>query len=165
MADSLRALGIDVDIDGMTLHLVGRTEMQRRSGVHASGLRGFTDYAERWRVFGHAFGRRIDLYVLYGMPRMELVSTVAHELMHVWQFNHGRFGGDDVFCEGSCNYAAWRVLHGYRGDEAAFYRRAIETEPDPVYGQRYRAVRRLVETRGMAAWLEALARGDDLPRP
>jgi len=163
VAGKLAERGIDVDYKGMTVNLIGRQKMQDLFGEHSSGLRGFTDYRENGRIFGHARGRKIVLYLLYAMPRMELVSTIAHELMHVWQYNRGRFRGDPQWREGSCNYAAWLVLERYPGESSAFFRNSLSTDPDPVYGGGFRRVRELVRKQGRKRWLSLLAHQNSFP--
>lgn len=163
VAQNMKAFGMDVDYNGIKIHLIGRGQMQKLSGHHADGLRGFTDYREDYRIFGHSHNRRMDMYLLYGMPRMEIISTVAHELGHVWQFNHGRFKNDREWSEGSCNYVAYRVLGYYPGRESAFFRLSLARDTDNVYGDGFRRVKSLAETAGTGTWLHDLARHSDFP--
>lgn len=163
VAAHMRKLGMKVDYHGIRIHLVGREEMQKLSGHHSEGLRGFTDYREDFRVFGKSHDRKMDMYLLYGMPRMELISTVAHELGHVWQFNRGRFRNDRAWNEGSCNYAAYLVLARYPGKESSFFRASLARDDDSVYGEGFRRVKVLAEAEGNKAWLRYLARSTDFP--
>lgn len=163
VAERMKTMGMKVDYDGIRIHLIGRDEMQRLSGHHSQGLRGFTDYREEYRVFGKSYDRRMDMYLLYGMPRMELISTIAHELGHVWQFNHGRFKNERAWNEGSCNYTAYLVLGAYPGRESAFFRTSLTRDDDDVYGQGFRRVKNLAETAGRKEWLHYLARSADFP--
>lgn len=163
VAGHMRELGMKTDYHGIRIHLVGREEMQKLSGHHSEGLRGFTDYREDFRVFGRSHDRRMDMYLLYGMPRMELISTIAHELGHVWQFNRGRFRNDRAWNEGSCNYAAYLVLARYPGKESAFFRTSLSRDDDSVYGEGFRRVKVLAETEGTKTWLRQLARDTDFP--
>jgi hypothetical protein len=163
VAGHMREMGMKVDYQGIRIHLVGREEMQKLSGHHSEGLRGFTDYREDFRVFGKSHDRRMDMYLLYGMPRMELVSTIAHELGHVWQFNRGRFRNDRAWNEGSCNYAAYLVLAQYPGKESAFFRASLSRDDDSVYGEGFRRVKVLAEAEGNRSWLRYLSRTTDFP--
>ena len=163
VAKQMRSLGMKVDYDGIRIHLIGRDEMQKLSGHHSEGLRGFTDYREDFRVFGKSHDRAMDMYLLYGMPRMELISTIAHELGHVWQFNRGRFRNDRAWNEGSCNYAAYLVLAKYPGRESSFFRASLSRDDDSVYGEGFRRVKNLAEAEGTKGWLRYLARSTDFP--
>jgi hypothetical protein len=163
VAERMSGFGMKVDYNGVKIHLVGRDDMQKLSGHHSKGLRGFTDYREDFRVFGKAKNRRMDMYLLYGMPRMELVSTIAHELGHVWQFNHGRFRNERLWAEGSCNYAAYLVLGTYPGREGSFFRTSLTRDEDAVYGDGLRRVKTLAEAEGTKKWLRHLSKNSDFP--
>jgi hypothetical protein len=163
VAGHMREMGMKVDYHGIRIHLVGREEMQKLSGHHSDGLRGFTDYREDFRVFGRSHDRKMDMYLLYGMPRMELISTIAHELGHVWQFNHGRFQNERAWNEGSCNYAAYLVLAQYPGRESSFFRTSLARDDDGVYGDGFRRVKVLAEAEGTRTWLRYLSRRTDFP--
>ena len=163
VAGHMRSLGMKTDYHGIRIHLVGREEMQKLSGHHSEGLRGFTDYREDFRVFGKSHDRKMDMYLLYGMPRMELISTIAHELGHVWQFNRGRFRNDRAWNEGSCNFAAYLVLARYPGKESAFFRASLARDDDSVYGEGFRRVKVLAEAEGTKSWLRYLSRSTDFP--
>jgi LIM domain len=163
VAGHMRSVCMKFDYNGIRIHLIGRDEMQKLSGHHSDGLRGFTDYREDFRVFGRSHDRRMDMYLLYGMPRMELVSTIAHELGHVWQFNRGRFRNDRAWNEGSCNYAAYLVLARYRGRESAFFRSSLSRDDNDVYGEGFRRVKALADAEGNKTWLRHLARDTDFP--
>lgn len=163
VAKQMRSAGMKVDYDGIRIHLIGRDEMQKLSGHHSEGLRGFTDYREDFRVFGKSHDRRMDMYLLYGMPRMELISTIAHELGHVWQFNRGCFRNDRAWNEGSCNYIAYLVLAKYPGRESSFFRASLSRDDDSVYGEGFRRVKNLAEAEGTKSWLRYLARSTDFP--
>jgi hypothetical protein len=163
VAEYMKEFGMDPDYNGVRIHLVGRDRMQQLSGHHADGLRGFTDYREDFRVFGFSKNRRMDMYLLYGMPRMEIISTVAHELAHIWQFNRGRFRNERDWAEGSCNYAAFLVLGRYPGRESSFFRLSLTRDTDDVYGDGFRRVRTMAEAEGTRNWLHYLGRTPDFP--
>jgi hypothetical protein len=163
VADHMKTFGMEVDYNGIRIHLVGRDKMQTLSGHHSVGLRGFTDYREDWRVFGRSKNRVMHMYLLYGMPRMEIISTIAHELAHVWQFNRGRFQNDRAWTEGSCNYAAYVVLGKYPGRDSSFFRTGLTRDDDGVYGDGFRRVKTLVDAEGTKAWLRYLAKNADFP--
>jgi LIM domain len=163
VAEQMHTFGMDVDYKGIKIHLIGREKMQKLSGHHSDGLRGFTDYREDFRLFNHVHNRKMDMYLLYGMPRMEIISTIAHELAHVWQFNHGRFRNERSWSEGSCNYAAYLVLANYPGRESSFFRIGLTRDDDDVYGEGFRRVKTLAENDGTGSWLRYLSRERDFP--
>lgn len=162
VAGHMRAYGLNIDTDLVRLHMVGLTQMQQWSGKAAHNLTGYTDYVETWRAFSK--DRQVDVYVLYGMPRMDVINTLAHELTHVWQFVHGKLRNDRAFSEGSCNYAAYLVLERYDDREAAYLQNNMLEDRDAVYGDGFRRVKRYAEKKGLREWLTRLRKRDSLPR-
>ncbi|MDH4035895.1 MAG: LIM domain-containing protein [Candidatus Krumholzibacteria bacterium] len=163
VAGHMKAFGMNVDYEGVQIHLVGREKMQKLSGHHSDGLRGFTDYREQFRLLGYSRGRRMNMYLLYGMPRMEIISTIAHELAHIWQFNQGQFKSERAWSEGSCNYAAFLVLAQYPGRESSFFRVSLTRDGDDVYGDGFRRVKTLAEAEGAGTWLRYLSKDRQFP--
>ena len=151
----LKQIGIDVDIRDIPLHLVSRDELGRRYGGDMSHNSGFCqhDYNE---IGGRVFNQRFQIFILTGMPRMHFITTLSHELMHVWQYQNCPLDNQIEFCEGSCNYAAWLVLRQIGGDKAAYQMKSLEQNQNPVYGGGFRRVKRLAEDRGNNGWLSTL---------
>ena len=159
----LSDLGLGTGDERIRLLLVDLGEMQKLAGSRSHTLRGYTHHEEITVGQGVVQTRRADIYLLVGMPRMEAIATLAHELTHVWQFLQGRTDNDEAFREGSCNYAAWLVLKSYPGEESAYVADAIASSPDRVYGEGFRRVKRFAEDRGASAWIERLRTRDSLP--
>jgi hypothetical protein len=156
VAEHLRRFGLEVDCSELNLHLIGRKKMRGVSGKKSHSLRGYTDYRERRTLFGKSKDRRLHIYLLYGMPRVEVISTLAHELTHVWQFLQSRHSEDKMLSEGSCNFASYLVLTKFPGKESEFIIQNMMKDKDPVYGEGYRRVRRYVDEHGIQSWLTLL---------
>jgi hypothetical protein len=164
VARYLEQFGMEIELGEVDLHVIGLQTMQQKSGKGSYRLTGFTDFEETKTLFGISTDRRIDVYLLYGMPRIDVVSTVAHELAHVWQFRAGRLSNDRAFAEGSCNYAAYLVLENYRSREAEYVMANLVSDESDVYGEGFRRVKRFAEAEGIDVWLERLRKKDDLPK-
>lgn len=163
VARYLQRYGMNFELGEIELHIVGLQTMQDKSGKGSHRLTGFTDFEEHKSLLGIGAKRRIDVYLLYGMPRIEVVSTLAHELGHVWQFAAGRLENDAAFSEGSCNYAAYLVLQHYQGKTAEYTVANLLNDENEVYGDGFRRVKHYAETEGINAWLERLRTEYDLP--
>jgi hypothetical protein len=163
VARYLRFYGMNVGLGEIELHVVGLRAMQHKSGKGSHRLTGFTEFEESKSLFGITASRRIDVYLLYGMPRIDVVSTLAHELAHVWQFSAGRLDNDKAFAEGSCNYASYLVLQHYRGKKAEYLVDNLIKDESRIYGYGFRRVKRFAETEGINVWLERLEKKNDLP--
>lgn len=164
VARHLQRFGIDVDIDQVQLHMTGLKKMQLLVHKHSHGLRGFTDYQEEKNIIGMTRRRQVDVYVLYGSPRVEMMATLAHELTHVWQFFNGWLAADPALAEGSCNYAAYLTLRKVGGKEAEFIMQRMIDDDNAVYGEGFRRVKRYAEENGLARWLVLLESNGSLPQ-
>jgi hypothetical protein len=163
VAARLRRIGMDFDLVDLQLHLVGLDRMQEIANFRSHDLRGFTDYHEEKNLFGRTKKRQIDVYLLYGMPRVEMISTIAHELTHVWQFLNGRLDNDPALSEGSCNFAAYWVLKRMApSEESDFIIESMLRDDNRVYGEGFRRVKRYVESNGLSSWLALMTDRDPL---
>ena len=166
VATQLRRIGMDFDVVDLELHLIGIKKMQQIANYRSHDLRGFTDYHEERNLFGRMKKRQIDIYLLYGMPKVEMIGTVAHELTHVWQFLNGRLRNDPALAEGSCNFAAYWVLKQMApGEETDFIIESMLRDEDEVYGEGFRRVKKYVEKNGLSEWLALMTeRNQHLPK-
>jgi hypothetical protein len=164
VARHMRRFGMDVDIGDLELHVVGLKKMQQLSGRGSSRLTGFTDFEETKSLFGLVSKRRVDVYLLYGMPRIDVVSTLSHELAHVWQFSAGRLDNDEAFSEGSCNYASFLVLQNYNSRASDYVVANLVDDDNRIYGRGFRRVKTYADAEGIDAWLDRLSSRDRLPR-
>ena len=159
VAESLARFGIVVATYEIELHLMSKDGLQEYSG-HGHGTTGFTDYYVKKNLFGRTVEKRIRVNLLYGMPRTEMIGTLAHELTHVWQFSQGGLEQNPAFSEGSCNYATYLILRKIGGPEAEYIIETMLNDKDPIYGRGFREVKAFAEREGLSAWLELLTRRD-----
>jgi len=159
----LERLGLSTRGEEIPVSLVDLREMHRISGSRSHTLRGYTEHQETRITPGEVESYRSRIYLLEGMPRMEAMATLAHELTHIWAFLKGRKEGGGAFVEGSCNYASSLVVMEYPGKESEFVVNTLSENADPVYGEGFRRVRRLAEERGRGAWLDRLRGKEAFP--
>ncbi len=155
-ADILEQYGIQVSIGSIELTLVDRKELKKLSSRPSFDTTGFVDYSVKRNLWGRETGRKIKVYILKGMPRVQTIGAVAHELMHIWQFEHGSLDLPGEISEGSANYASYLVLKGLGTPEAAFMIANMSKNEDPVYGLGFRRIKKYVRDNGLAAWLDLL---------
>ncbi|MBP2681330.1 MAG: hypothetical protein H6Q78_1193 [Candidatus Krumholzibacteriota bacterium] len=155
-AEKLRSVGVGVDPGSIQLSLVGEEELARIADSRSNDTRGFTEYWVNKSLFGKVTAETVKIYLLFGMPRVQMASTAAHELMHVWQFRKGRLDQDAAVSEGSCNFASYLVLRKLGEPEAEFVIDGMLRDPDPVYGEGFRRVKAYTEEKGVAPWLRLL---------
>ncbi|NIO28577.1 MAG: protein DA1 [Candidatus Latescibacteria bacterium] len=160
VAKQLGKFGLHVDPREIELHLVGQDKLRELSSDRSGDTTGFTDYAINKNLFGHVKYQSIKVYVLYGMPKVQMISTLAHELTHVWQFINGQLKQEQALSEGSCNFASYLVLRKIGGREGEFIIENMLNDKDPIYGEGFRRVKRYAEKNGLASWLKLLKMKD-----
>lgn len=160
--ERLRSFGVEIDEAEISLQLTSRDEIAKYLKASGTCQTGFVRHHFSTRhgvVTDHSF----DIYILTGMPRTYYISTAAHELMHVWQNLNGPLENDEALCEGSCNYASRLVLEQIGGAGPEYVLRNLEQNTDPIYGEGYRRVARLVRNRGLDYLLNHLKLNKDFP--
>jgi len=102
-------------------------------------------------------GRHRTMYVLYGLPQVLFIQTVAHEWAHAWHGENCPLLEDPMLREGFSEWVAYRVLQALGAVREA----ARMTRQDGIYGEGLRWMLRLEAERGPAGVLEACRRGMD----
>lgn len=81
-------------------------------------------------------GMRRAIYVELGLPRVQMIGVIAHELGHAWQAERKPLLDDPLLVEGFAEWVAFRVL-GILGESSA--KNAMIGRSD-IYGQGLRQV-------------------------
>jgi hypothetical protein len=160
--EKFRSIGINLKDDNPPISLVDKTTMARLDDDHIDP-NGYT-YIEKTTSLGVTLEKHLDIFLLHGMPRLHVVATLAHELMHVWLYDNGPDDMDPALCEGSCNYAAYLVLKQYPGKMSEYIQTTFRDEPDSIYGDGFRQVAKYAEKHGVREWLSYLKSHRRLPR-
>jgi hypothetical protein len=163
VARHLRRIGLTVDLESIRLRLVGLERMRRLAAASSHDLKGYTHYIRYSSSTEGESDSISTVYILHGMPRVDAIATLAHELTHVWQLTEGRKENDDALCEGSSNYAGYLVLKEYPGPETEFLIKKMVENRDPVYGEGFRRVKRFAEERTVEEWIRLLRSRERLP--
>ncbi len=158
----LARLDIVIDYDKIGLHLVDRNRLRQLSGSGNDNEMGFVEY-EYSSYANVVVMKKLDIYILEGIPRLHFISVAAHELMHIWQYLHGKIDNDPVLSEGSCNYASYLVLQYYPGKKKDYLIDNIEHDGSKLYGDGFRRVKKMVKERGRGFWLDNLKNNDKFP--
>jgi len=154
-------IGIEIEDHYLPISLIDRSAMTRLDDGHIDP-NGYT-YIEKTTSLGVTLERRLDIFLLDGMPRLHTIATLAHELMHVWISDNSPDDMDAALLEGSCNYAAYLVLQRYPVKESEYIQKTFSEEPDTIYGGGFRHVTDYAEKHGIAGWLSYLKSHRDRP--
>ena len=139
-------------VDRPTLHreAQGISDSPNELGLFVHNIKYRT--VERRNSRGRVLSRKtettsekFDIYALDFLPREVLEYVCAHELGHDWQAAHYPKIGDPAVKEGFAEYVGWRY-NRMRGRHRL--NRRIETNPDPVYGEGFRRIRRIADREG-----------------
>ena len=141
-----------IDPRSIEVSLVNKDALRRLAAGASRDSQGFVDYEVTRNMSGDVKHRTIRMYLLYGMPRTQMIGTIAHELTHVWLFLQEGDDQDKVLTEGSCNFSAYLILQKTGTDQAKFIIDNMQNNPDAVYGEGFRRIKRYVEANGLESW-------------
>jgi hypothetical protein len=163
VAEHLENYGLEVDSGRIELFLVDQDSLSQIASGRSDDTKGFTDYTVKKNLFGTVRDETIYVYLLYGMPEVQMKGTIAHELCHVWQFTQGCLDQDQVLSEGSANFASYLVLRQDGSPEAEFIIDNMMHDDDPAYGEGFRKVKNYVEEKGLNNWRKLLKKKHKRP--
>ena len=91
------------------------------------------------------------LYLLDHLPPVAAAKVIAHELTHDHLYHRAGAGKDPKITEGICEAvsAKWLQSYGYHG-----YVKAMQKNPDPIYGAGFREMYPQLERYGMRGIIE-----------
>jgi len=101
--------------------------------------------------------------VLQGLPSTLFQGVTLHELGHAWLIMQGIKGMPDWAVEGFCELLAYRFYIELNTPESRYHAASIEKNPDKIYGEGFRRVRKIVDTIGLATFVELLRTTKRLP--
>jgi hypothetical protein len=101
---------------------------------------------------------KLEIAMLRGLPSLAFERTLAHELTHAWMALHSCPRDQaPAFREGACDLAAYFYLQKVGTPEATRFKRRMQANTDPVYGEGLRRQLRFAQAhrvRGMLAQLK-----------
>lgn len=122
-------------------HLVSKDEMRRLAGEDFSGFKGVTpeDLSGLFRVYTD----HLAIYVLRGLPRIETLRVLSHEIAHGWEAQQCPLGMSLGADEGFAEWVAYRTLLAEKHEEEAGLM-FLETGPYGVHFKRFEVIGRIL---------------------
>jgi len=160
----VRFEGLVLKIDLGSTHQLRRAQGDRSSptGPGWGQLLGVIARTTEHRD-GHVRRKVNGVTILSGLPRELFEGVVAHELGHAWLYLARVDNLESWAEEGFCNLLSY-VLHKERStDEAHHWVKALEMDPDPVYGEGFRRVRTIFKKHGFGEALNYTFRHQRFP--
>lgn len=90
--------------------------------------------------YARQLGGDYQVCVLKHLSRVSFADVLAHELLHIWQYNH-HYSPEDWLCEGFCNMGSYYVLQHIGTEEAKAHMERMMSNPNPIYGEGFRRVK------------------------
>ncbi len=132
---------------------------ERMRASPTGNIHGFTRTSKRL-IPGYGEILEHSISVLSGLPRIAFMGVLAHELLHVWIHEQGLSHLSHAEVEGFCNLGTALMLsQALKGPDAALAQvllQRMEEDPDPAYGDGYRAMAWRRDQLGWSALIEAL---------
>ena len=134
------------------IKIVDATTMSKHKGLSVSvpNLKGLTVYNSMPNNVNN-----YKIYVLDTLPKIVFAAILAHEMLHVWQYENKLNPPKDI-CEGFCNLGSYLVLSVIDKPLSKFYIEQLYINTDPIYGNGYRKVKKTFDNKGLTAVLNKL---------
>lgn len=100
-------------------------------------------------------GRTYIVYVLSSISRTLAASIIAHEVLHLWQYELGIEAPDDI-SEGFCNLGAYLFLQYIQREESLHQGEYLIKNQDPIYGQGFRNMKAIFDCGGWSMAIQHL---------
>ena len=136
-------LALPAKIDVEIVNSTRMEELARKSNL--SQLPTGLTFSQGVGFFGSSMQHKV--YMLDYLHKVVFGGVLAHELLHVWQNEH-RIKLSPPHCEGFCNLGTY-LFYTYLNNELSVkLADALMNNPDPIYGDGLREVKRIFETQG-----------------
>jgi hypothetical protein len=160
----LARAGVDVSKASIPLRLADALELRQKSTNAYSADPSGVACTRVWTDGGKEIRREVEeIAILHGLPQWHFEAVAAHELGHAWLFLNRFPPLPPTIEEGICELCEYLWLREQDRPEARWLLRAMDDNPDPVYGEGYRAVRRALEDRTLHEVFEHVWRNQRLP--
>ena len=141
------------------IKLVNLNDLQSKSGALAhSQLKGFTQMIRNYNgeIRQYSSGKIYQLYLLFGLPRIEFEAVLAHELLHVWIYEND-LDLSSFILEGFCNLGADLIYNNDSTKFSQIHLKALAENKHPNYGEGYLFMKKNLEKSGWKNLLKNLA--------
>ena len=129
--------------------IVDKEQMYRESGSKRTvGLVYTEEYSDGEKSF--------EIHMIVGLTRLDFAEVLAHEIMHTWLNQNNIKMSTKAEEEGLCNYASYIILTEIGNDYANRLITAMLNNPDPIYGEGFRNVKKEIESIGLHKYLQKL---------
>jgi hypothetical protein len=159
VAQRLIGMGINLNVNKISVAGVDRNGLKKRSAAYTYKMQGYCDSKTEKEFINNKLVKKTDshtIYVLNYLPRTGLESVLAHELMHSWIYENTSNAHTDKVREGACNFISYLYLKELHSKESSDFIIRLDKNPDPVYGEGFREIKKRFENRPVRELLSFL---------
>ena len=152
---TLAPVGLTIP-NNIPIHLVDKNQLAKIAAeMHTDGTKGFTSSKTTSR------GEKIisikhKIYILHSLPKIEFMGVLAHEYLHAW-LNEKQIELSPAETEGFCNLGVMLLNSSTLNPLAQILTLNMEKNPDPVYGDGYRKMKKLLDKLGWKSLIEKIS--------
>lgn len=130
-------------VSNWTLKMISAEEMLQKTGN--TNTRGLAE----------SFDNNYTIYIYRELSRVQFAKTLAHEMLHIYQYQHNIESSDKAKYEGFCNLGSYQILKQINNVEARAAIKNLKESDDPIYGDGFRTMLGFFENGG---WTEAISK-------
>ncbi len=140
----------NVPIDIVTTAELAR--IQNRKEIYLTQL-GLTRTQYTIGPFGKTM--KHNIYVIDGLHKIVFAGTLAHEYLHVWQYEHD-IHLPPLYTEGFCNMGAYLVYRNIANELAHKLYTNMRDGNDPIYSEGFRQVKAIFDGEGRKSMIATM---------
>ena len=146
----LLKMNIKIPIHRVSISVVSKERLYRLAGNSDENLLGLTVSEDMFLGMLH------HIYIREGLSLFSYIETLSHEFGHVWlndtRSSLNRSSLAEV--EGFCNLLAFKIFQNGTSKKSRKVRERLLNNPDPIYGDGFRMMKKKAERMGLKAFLQ-----------
>jgi hypothetical protein len=133
----LKSVGI-VGLPKVPIEIVEKSKLNQLMNTQSTAV-GDSYGLAQYTALGSQ--KQFKIFILDHLPKTFFAGVLAHEYMHVWQYQNNINPPRDI-CEGFCNLGSMAFYQKINTPLSKLLLEQMKKSPDPIYGEGYRKVLR-----------------------
>ena len=135
------------------INLVDLNQLNQEAGeLSHVKLKGFTRINPILKLITQPVNS-FQIFILFGLPRIEFEAVLAHELLHVW-LHENKIILSLTSTEGFCNLGSYLIYNNDNTHFSTIHLQAMDSSDDLTYGEEYRNMKAQLKKIG---WKELIS--------
>jgi len=145
----LKSVGI-LGLPKVPIEIVTKSKLNQLMNTQNTGI-GDSYGLAQYTTIGSQ--KQFRIFILDHLPRTFFAGVLAHEYMHVWQYQNNINPPRDI-CEGFCNLGSMAFYQKINTPLSKVLLEQMEKSPDSIYGEGFRKVKRYWHQNGWNSTLQ-----------